>query len=135
VRAHRGAVPDSFAGAIPLEAHQKAADYTVAKVRVGIVDVVLDAAVLLLLTFGGVLQLLSDFWGRQMTTGSLAHGTALILSVFLLQGALGIPLDLYRTFGVEARFGFNKMTWKLYAVDLLKSLALRGFRCCWSSSG
>jgi STE24 endopeptidase len=124
VRAHRGAVPDSFAGAIPLEAHQKAADYTVAKVKVGIVDVVLDAAVLLLLTFGGVLQLLSDFWGRQMATDSLAHGTALILSVFLLQGALGIPLDLYRTFGVEARFGFNKMTWKLYAVDLVKSLAL-----------
>lgn len=124
VRAHRGAVPDSFAGAIPLEAHQKAADYTVAKVKVGIVDVVLDAAVLLLLTFGGVLQLLSDFWGRQMTTDSLAHGTALILSVFLLQGALSIPLDLYRTFGVEARFGFNKMTWTLYVVDLVKSVAL-----------
>ncbi len=124
VQAHRDAVPASFAGEIPLPAHQKAADYTVARVKLGVADLAVDAVVLLALTVGGLLQLFAEQWGRVFAADSLAHGTALILTVFLLQGAAGIPLSLVGTFVIEERFGFNKMTGRLYLLDLLKSTAL-----------
>jgi len=124
VLAHRDAVPDSFAGVIPLAAHQKAADYTVAKVKLGTVEMAVGVVWVLVLTIGGLLQLFANQWARAWSMDSIAHGTALILSVFLLQGAVSMPLDLYRTFVLEQRFGFNKMTWKLYVLDLLKSTAL-----------
>ena len=122
VRAHRGAVPGMFADSIPLTAHQKAADYTVAKSRLGIIDTLLDAAILLVLTLGGVLQWLSVVWERVFPVESLWHGTALILSILLLKGILGLPLDLYRIFVIEERFGFNRITLKLYVTDALKHL-------------
>jgi STE24 endopeptidase len=122
VRAHRDAVPRMFAESIPLAAHQKAADYTVAKARLGIVDTVLDALILLALTLGGVLQLLSDLWQRVFAVDSIWHGTALILTVFLLKGVLGLPLNLVRIFVIEERFGFNRMTLRLFLVDLVKGL-------------
>jgi STE24 endopeptidase len=128
VRAHRGAVPDSFAGAIPLEAHQKAADYTVAKSGAGIADLLLGAVLLLAMTLGGAIQWLSDAWAGVFDTGGIAHGVALILSVVLILSALELPLTLYRTFVIEARFGFNRMTPALFVADLVKqtlvSLAL-----------
>jgi STE24 endopeptidase len=124
VRAHRDAVPTLFAGSIPLAAHQKAADYTVAKARLGIIDTLLDAVILLALTLGGVLQWLSDLWQRAFPAESIWHGTALILTVLLLRGLLGLPLSLYRTFVIEERFGFNRMTWALFFTDLLKGLAV-----------
>src|SRR5688572_24679609 len=122
VGAHRGAVPGMFAETVALSAHQKAADYTVAKARVGIVDTVLDVVILLALTLGGALQWLADSWARAFSVESLWHGTAVILSVFLLKGVLGLPLDLYRIFVVEERFGFNRITPRLYVIDLFKHL-------------
>jgi STE24 endopeptidase len=124
VRSHRDAVPGMFAGAIPLPAHQKAADYTVAKARLGIVDLLIDTLLVLLFTLGGGLQLLATLWGGVFTPGSIVHGTALLLSLFFLQGFLGLPLSLYRTFVVEARFGFNRMTFALYVSDLVKQTLL-----------
>ena len=128
VRAHRNAVPDSFAGAIPLAAHQKAADYTVAKSGVAMADVCLSAVLALALTFGGVLQVLSDAWARiappAFSPYGIAHGVALIASVVVLLSLLELPLGLYRTFVVEARFGFNRMTPKLYLADLAKQALL-----------
>jgi STE24 endopeptidase len=124
VRAHRDAVPTLFAETIPLEAHRKAADYTVAKARLGILDILLDAVVILALTFGGGLDLLGWACSRAFEPGSLAHGTALLFSLFLLQALIGLPLSLYRTFGIEQRFGFNRMTWRLYLSDLAKQTAL-----------
>jgi len=120
VRAHRDAVPGLFAEAIPLAAHQKAADYTVAKAKLGMIDVVISAALLLALTLGGVIQWLSDAWAGAFETGSVLHATALLLSILLLQALIGLPATLYRTFGVEARFGFNRMTVRLFIVDLVK---------------
>src|SRR3990170_1172306 len=101
VRAHRGAVPGMFAETIPLSAHQKAADYTMAKARLGIVDTVLDVVILLALTLGGALQWLADSWARAFSVESLWHGTAVILSVFLLKGVLGLPPALLPTFLVQ----------------------------------
>jgi STE24 endopeptidase len=122
VRAHRDAVPGMFAESIPLAAHQKAADYTVAKSRLGIVDTLLDAAILFVLTLGGALQWLADAWQSVFPTTSLWHGTALILAVFLLKGVIGLPLSVYRIFVIEERFGFNRMTVKLFLTDLVKHL-------------
>jgi STE24 endopeptidase len=124
VRAHREAVPGMFADSIPLAAHQKAADYTVAKVKLGIVDTLLDALILLALTLGGALQWLSELWQRVFAVESIWHGAALILSMLVIKGALGLPLSLYRIFVIEERFGFNRMTWKLFVTDLVKGLVV-----------
>jgi STE24 endopeptidase len=124
VRAHREAVPPMFSDAIPLAAHQKAADYTVAKSRLGVIDTLIDAALLLVLTLGGLLDGLSDAWARVLALDSLWHGTALIVSVFLLKGLIGLPLNLYRIFVIEQRYGFNRMTLKLFIIDLLKGLVV-----------
>ena len=124
VRANRDAVPPIFAETIPLDAHRKAADYTVAKTRLGILDLFLDGIVILAFTLGGGLDLLSSAWGRAFEAGSLVHGTALLFSLFLIQAAIGLPFSIYRTFGIEQRFGFNRMTWQLYLTDLAKQTLL-----------
>src|SRR5438128_11771976 len=85
VMAHRAAVPASFADSIPLHAHQQAADYTAAKTRLGMVDVLIGAATLLVFTLGGLVQWLSDAWSAAFESGSIAYGTALRLSTLLLQ--------------------------------------------------
>jgi len=120
VRAHRGAVPPSFSNAIALSAHQKAADYTIAKTRLAMVDVILSAALVLLLTFGGLLQRLSDAWSGAAAPGGIAHGVALIATLVLLLALADLPLALYRTFVVEERFGFNRMTPALFLADLAR---------------
>jgi STE24 endopeptidase len=120
VRAHREAVPATFAQSIPLPAHQKAADYTVAKGHLGMLDVLLGAALTLVLTLGGFIQWISDLWGRWLGTGAILHGSVLLLTVFVVQALAGLPTTLYRTFVIEERFGFNRMTLKLFLADLVK---------------
>src|SRR5690348_16291527 len=120
VRAHRAAVPAAFADTIPLAAHQTAADYTVAKSRLGVIDVLLDAAILLALTLGGLLQLVVEQWSRLLPVESLWHGVAVILTVLLGRGLLQLPLSAWRTFVIEQRFGFNRMTPALFVADLVK---------------
>jgi STE24 endopeptidase len=122
VRAHRGAVPPLFAESIPLASHQKAADYTVVKSKLGMVETLLDAAILLILTLGGALQWLSDQWERIVPSSSLWHGISLILTVLFLRGLIGLPLSVYRIFGIEERFGFNRMTLRLFLTDLVKQV-------------
>jgi STE24 endopeptidase len=124
VRAHRGAVPPAFADAIPLPAHQKAADYTAAKARLGMVDVLLGAAVLAALTLGGALEWLAGRWALALEPGGLWHGTALIASAVALLSALELPVTAWRTFVVEARFGFNRMSLGLFLADLARNAAL-----------
>jgi STE24 endopeptidase len=124
VRAHRGAVPPAFADAIPLPAHQKAADYTAAKARLGMVDVLLGAAVLAALTLGGALEWLAGRWALALEPGGLWHGTALIASAVALLSALELPVTAWRTFVVEARFGFNRMSLGLFLADLARHAAL-----------
>lgn len=123
VAAHRQAVPADFAGQVPLEAHQKAADYTCAKVRLAQADTALDAAVLLGLTLGGGIDWLARLWAGWLGA-PLWQGVAVIASVLLISGLLGLPLTLLATFGVEARFGFNRTTPALYLADLAKSVLL-----------
>ena len=123
VSAHRDRVPEAFATQIDLAAHQKAADYTVALGRINRWDNLLDTLVVLLLTLGGGIQFIDSAW-RSLGWSPLWHGTAVVLSTLLLTSAVSLPLSLWRAFGVEARFGFNRTTPKLYVADLLKSLLL-----------
>lgn len=123
VRAERDSVPVAFAGVIPLADHQKAGDYTIAHARLSAVEAILDALLLAAITWGGGLALLDQWW-RGWHVSGVWLGIAVILSLYLCTAVAGWPLSLYRVFGIEARFGFNRMTWKLYAADLVKGLVL-----------
>ncbi len=123
VRAARDQVPAAFAAAVPPEAHRKASDYTTANARLAIAESVLDAALLVALTWGGMLATIDGAWRAQGLSG-IWLGLVVIVSVYALTFVVGWPLTLYRVFGIETRFGFNRMTWKLYLVDLLKGLAV-----------
>jgi STE24 endopeptidase len=123
VRAHRARVPDAFAGEIGLEAHQRAADYTCAKTRLGMASVALEALVVLGLTFGGGLQALHDLSAAWFPHG-IGRGLLLIVLVTALMTALEVPFSLYRTFRIEQHFGFNRMTLRLFFVDLAKSVVV-----------
>ena len=116
----RDKVPADFSSHIDLAAHQKAADYSSARTRLGMIDVLVGAALMLALTLGGALQALHDAWLRVFDAGGYAQGIALIVSVALISGLIDLPLSLYRTFIIEARFGFNKMTLRLFFADLVK---------------
>jgi len=124
VSANRNAVPAGFDGRIALAAHQKAADYTVAKARFGMWETLAAAALLLAFTLGGGLQLISDAWQKVFEAGGYAYGIALIASVALVSSTVDLPFALYRTFVIEARFGFNRTSLGLFFVDLAKQAAL-----------
>jgi len=124
VAAHRERVPAEFAETVPLPAHQKAADYTRARTRLGIVDALVSAAVLLAFTLGGGLEWLYDAWAHAFDAGGYAHGIALILSVAVITGLVDLPFSVYRTFVIEAKYGFNRMTPALFVADLAKSIGL-----------
>ncbi|MCC7312189.1 MAG: M48 family metallopeptidase [Sulfuritalea sp.] len=123
VRAHREQVPADFFGRIELVDHRKAADYTAAKVRIGLAEIAVDTLVLLVLTIGGMLGLIDQAL-RSLLGGGYLHGLALFACVGLLGFFVGLPASLYRTFRIEARFGFNKLTWPLWFADLAKGVAL-----------
>jgi STE24 endopeptidase len=123
ILAHKACVPAVFSDKIGLAAHQKAADYTVAKTRLSFVQIGVEVVVLLAFTLGGGIEYLAHAWQGAFQS-PLLEGTALILSTLVLMGALDIPLSLYRTFWLEARFGFNKMTPELFLLDLLKQTGL-----------
>lgn len=118
---HRDAVPAPFADQITLAEHQKAADYTTAKTRMGINHLFAETALLLGLTLAGGLHLLYNFWAMFFTNGAWMHSLMLFASLGFLSFLVDLPFSLYRTFRIEARFGFNKTTLKLWFADLVKS--------------
>src|SRR6266571_5193543 len=124
VLANRNAVPAEFEGRIALAAHQKSADYTIAKARFGQLETLAAAAALLAFTLGGGLQFISEAWERVFEAGGYAHGIALIASVALISRVIDLPFALYRTFVIEARFGFNRTSLTLFVADLAKLTAL-----------
>ena len=123
VSAHRDAVPDAFKDQISLADHQKAASYTVAKGKVNRIDGVFGMVVLLLWTLGGGLAALSGFWAG-FGWSDMTMGIAFILSFFVLSSIIDLPFSLYRTFVLEAEFGFNKSSLGLFFADLIKQTIL-----------
>ena len=124
VLAHRHAVPDAFAGAVSLSAHRKAADYTAARNRLGLLSTAWGAAVLLGWTLLGGLEALNDVVHSAVypSFGGLAYQLALVAAFSVVSGLLDLPFELYTTFRLEQRFGFNRMTWRLWAADTAKGL-------------
>ncbi len=123
VSAHRDEVPEMFRGQISPQYQRKAADYTGARVRLGRIATVYEALLKLALTLGGGLAAV-DAWVARTGLPAPWSGLALVAAVFLLLQVAGLPFALWRTFGVEARFGFNRVTPRLFAADLAKELAL-----------
>jgi STE24 endopeptidase len=117
---HRGQVPPVFTPMITLPAHQKAADYTIAKARFGLLELTIGAAVLVGWTLLGGLTILNQvILGR--LEGGLIQQLALLAAFVLINGLIDLPMTLYQTFVIEQRFGFNKITLRLWFMDLLKS--------------
>jgi STE24 endopeptidase len=123
VTRHRSRVPEPFAQAISAEEHYKAADYGVARTRLGQVDTVIDELLLLALTVGGGINAV-DLLSRHLGLSEPWHGAVVILGVLLVVSLLGLPLSLWSTFRLEARFGFNRTTLGLFFMDRLKGLLL-----------
>jgi STE24 endopeptidase len=122
-RAHRERVPEPFAGQVPLPAHQKASDYTVARATLGRIETVVDAAVVLALTLGGGIAWIDALW-RRVDWNEPWRGVAVVVSVIALSMLVGLPFSIWRTFRIEAAFGFNRTTPGLYLLDRLKGLAV-----------
>ena len=123
VSVNRSKVPPAFANKIELTAHQKAADYTLAKTSLERIEIVLGAVILLVWTLGGGLQWLDSIW-ESSGLAPLWKGTAFLLSLFALLSLIDIPMSIYRTFTLEERFGFNRTTVKTFITDQLKQFLL-----------
>jgi STE24 endopeptidase len=124
VMRHRAAVPARFRETISLAAHQKAADYTVAKTRLGAVYTIVEAALLAGFTLLGGLQLIDDQLNQWLVRTSLApviHGVLLVGVVMVVSAAVDLPFAIYRQFILEQRFGFNNMSVALFCQDLARS--------------
>ena len=124
VAQNRNAVPAAFADTISLASHQKAADYTITKARFGLLEMAFGAAMLLGWTLLGGIDALNQAVNNTSLAsyGSLMPQLALLAGFALISGALDLPFTLYSTFKIEERFGFNKMTFKLWLTDMIKAL-------------
>jgi len=123
VAQHRAAVPEAFAATIDTAAHHKAADYTIAKLRLGQWDMALDTAMLVMWTLLGGLGLL-DQWLLELMGPGMWQQISLVLSFMLISGVVSLPLSYIQTFKIEQAFGFNRMTLGLWLTDMLKASLL-----------
>jgi STE24 endopeptidase len=124
VARHRSAVPQQFAERIGLSAHQRAADYTLARMRLGMIDVLVGATVLLGFTLLGGIEWLSDLWRAWLPDHPFWRQVLLVASVATVASIIELPISWYRQFVLEKRFGFSRMTQRLFFTDLLSGLAV-----------
>jgi len=120
---HRSAVPDAFKTKVPLDAHQKAADYTLAKIKLGNIDGALGIIILLLLTLGGGINSAFSYW-TSIASSPLIAGVAATATIFLIMTVVEIPTSVYQTFVIEEKFGFNKSSVNQFIKDQFLHLAL-----------
>ncbi|MGH6610778.1 MAG: M48 family metallopeptidase [Burkholderiaceae bacterium] len=123
VAAHADRVPPQFADRVSLEQHRKAADYTIAKTQLGMVETAVSAGVLIALTLLGGVQWISEML-RAVFANGLVYQVAIVAAVALLLAVIDLPFSWVRQFRIEERFGFNRMTPRLWLLDLVKALAV-----------
>ena len=124
VASHRDQVPSDFAALVSLDAHHKAADYTLDKQRVSMVEAVaIDAALLLVLTVGGGLAAIDEAMHRLFGDGALRE-LATVYAVLGVGMLAVLPFDAWRTFVIEARYGFNRTTAAVFVLDLAKGIGI-----------
>ncbi len=125
VAAHRGAVPARFAETVTLAAHRKAADYTIARTRIGMFETLVNATLLVGFTLLGGLQVIDDVLARSIAASHpMWHQLAFVGLVFVIYAIVDLPFSLYRQFVLEARFGFNRMSIGLFVADMAKNALL-----------
>lgn len=120
IQSHRGQVPAAFNASISLDEHQKAADYSSAKTQLVITEALAQAILLALFTIGGGLQLIDTAWRATMPDQEMLRGALVILSALVIGGLVDLPFEYYKSFVVDERFGFNKMTHTMFFTDLAK---------------
>lgn len=120
IETHRKQVPQAFSHTISLEAHQRAADYTTAKVKLRLSETIMESAILLALTLGGILQLLDNVWQQWLPAHEIVRGALVVCSAMLISSLATLPFDYIQTFNVDERFGFNKMSRAMFFNDLIK---------------
>ena len=120
VQAHRGQVPQAFKESISLESHQKAADYSAAKTKLVLAEAVVQALLLAALTIGGGLQLIDNIWRDILPNHDIIRGALVICSALFISSLIDLPFEFYKTFTVDEKFGFNKMTLSMFFSDLVK---------------
>ncbi len=120
VQAKRMQVPTAFSTNISLEAHQKAADYSTAKTKLTLIEVVIQALLLTIFTIGGGLQWIDDSWRNVLTNHEIIRGALVICSAMLISAIIDLPFEYYKTFVVDEKFGFNKMSKAMFFSDLIK---------------
>ena len=124
VRSHRSFVPEAFVSQVGLAEHQKAADYTLAKQRLHRYEILFQAAVLLLWTLAGGLNVIAAIAIKWLPHTPVLQGVVLIGLFTLISGVLSLPFSLYRTFKLESRFGFNRSTLATFVADQAKGVFL-----------
>lgn len=120
---HRNSVPSDFSDKIDLTAHQKAADYTIAKTKIDNLQTLLSAGILIILTLGGLINVILET-SQTYLYSDIWAGVSLVLFVFVLSHLLGLPLSVYQTFKVEQYFGFNRTTVTQFIKDQFLQLSL-----------
>jgi STE24 endopeptidase len=120
VQAHRDSVPAAFSHTISLDSHQRAADYTASKTRLTLAQAIAEVLLLLGFTLGGGLQWLDEAWRTLLPQAELLRGAFVIVSAFVVSSLVELPFDYYKTFTVDERFGFNRMSRGMFFGDLVK---------------
>lgn len=123
VKLHRSKVPSAFKSIIKSKDHQKAADYTVAKTKLNIIDIIIQAVFLYILTVGGLINTINNHV-YTLELNNLISGAAIIISVMILSSLIDLPVSVYKIFNIDEKFGFNRMTIKIFILDGLKQLIL-----------
>ncbi|VAW83891.1 Uncharacterized integral membrane endopeptidase Bmul_2226 [hydrothermal vent metagenome] len=123
VQQHKNRVPEAFSQSVTLEAHQKAAEYTLTKTRFGLFELTLGTLLLFLWTLGGGLEFI-DQQVRSLGFDQIWSGVIFIFGISILMAIIDLPSGLYQTFKIEQRFGFNRITFKLFLSDAAKGLLL-----------
>ena len=114
-------VPSAFTKIIKLADHKKAADYTVSKINFNSIELIFGAIILYLFTLGGGINLINNLMG-QYFENPLLNGAVIITSIFVALHLIGLPSSIYQTFVIETKYGFNKITPKLFITDQIKSV-------------
>ena len=116
---HSLTVPNDFKKIIKIKDHTKAAAYTSAKTKINIAGLIVQALFLYVITLGGWINELNAILSAYLSN-EIIQGVALILIIMILSSLIELPLGLYKTFVVDEKFGFNKMTISLFISDLFK---------------
>jgi len=123
VAKHRDSVPAEFAEKVTLAEHQKAADYTIAKLRLGVLENGVSAIILIGFTLLGGLQILNISLSQLLGDG-ITQQIALLGSIAIISGMVDLPFSWYKQFHLEERFGFNRMGKQLFFIDMIKGLGV-----------